>query len=107
MSLRWIDDDVLAITDAAAVVLTPTKINRPGSSFANVVRIYNYGSDSVFYGFGGNQNPPVPPAPAAHKGVEIPSGQTIDISEYDNLQLLQFICASGESATLYIIYGTQ
>lgn len=104
--LLWIDDDALAVVSASATVLTPTKINRAGNAFSNYVRVYNYGTNPVYYGFGGNHNPPVPPAPASFKGVAIPSGQSVDISGYDNLINLQLICAATQTANIYVLYGT-
>lgn len=107
MSARWLDEEVLTVTDAVASVLTPTKINRAGTTSANAIRVYNYGGDTVYYNFSGNQNPPTPPDPAAFKGVALlAGGAPLDMDDFDNLQNLQFICASGDSAKLFVLYGS-
>lgn len=106
MSKRWIDDDVLAVTSAAPVVLTPTKILRAGSTSSNYVRFYNYGPNPVYYNFSRNQNPPLPPNPSTNVGIPVPLGGTIDVDGFDDLQNLQFITASTQTATLYVLYGT-
>jgi hypothetical protein len=105
--LIWIDDDVIAVSSSGPSFLTPTKINRPGNSFANVARIYNYGTNIVYYGFGGNNNPPIAPVPASFKGIAIPVGSTVDIYVVDNLLNLQLICAATQTANLYVLYGSQ
>jgi hypothetical protein len=109
MSARWIDDDTISVVATAASFLTATKINRPGGAYTNVVRVFNSGANTVYYGFGGNQNPPVAPNPGASPptGIALASGGVLDVDVFDNLQNMQFICSSGQSTTLYILYGTQ
>jgi hypothetical protein len=48
--LLFVDDDVLSIGSAAPTVLTPTKINRPGNSFINYIRVFNWGTPTAATG---------------------------------------------------------
>lgn len=95
------DTEVLAINAVTASVLTPAKYDHRGSSRASKA-VIQVGTTPIYFLFATS----TPAAtPTATEGFFGNVGDTIEVTDFDDIRNLQVIAQSG-SGTIYVSYET-